>query len=130
MNGREVTGLAMMIGSFPLTYLVPFPIAGATLFAIICTFFSVFTSKKRMLLVFFPLYLIRTWSSLIIAYDFFYNYVGMFPNELFIIFMRQPPIAIMAVALDFVIVGLSTLYGAQRVLKRFKINQRLGVIKL
>ena len=122
MDSREIMGLTMMISSFPLTYLIPLPLAGGTIFAIICAFFSKYVSFTKTLLIFLPLYLLRMFDAMIwiqsilpdMAIGLGLNYLAQYPSL----------VTVMVVSECFIF-AMSIYFGAKKTIKQFGIYERI-----
>ena len=68
MNSKKVVGISMIFCSFALSYFIPIPVIGATLFAVLCVLFGLRTSSFSALAFFLPLMFLKTYDAIVLSY--------------------------------------------------------------
>ena len=122
MDSREIMGLTMMISSFPLTYLIPLPLAGGTIFAIICAFFSKYVSFTKTWLIFLSLYFLRMFEAMVWGNTLLPElYIGFG-----LTYLTQYPLLICAMLVsEYFVYALLMFFVAKKTIKRFGIYERI-----
>ena len=115
----------MMLASFPITKLIPFPLAGATLFSVMCAVFIGELKLWKTCLIYLPLYFFLMIDSLFSMPQFFVDTATTFGLP---IFFRSLSFGFVFVCCELMIMGLSKLFGAKKLLIKIGFFKRLGGI--
>jgi len=123
MNSKSVACVTVMLASFPIAYIIPFPIASVTLLSIICAVFIGKLKLWRVALVFIPMYFLIMNNVFFSLPDLIVttaSSIGLPP--LFWLL----PLAYFFVSCELTIFGLVHLLLAKLLLKKTGVTKRLG----
>lgn len=123
MNSKSIMSIAIIVASFPVAKLISFPLVGATLFSIICAVFIGDLKLWKTICVFLPLYLLLMVDLLFSMPQFIIDIATFF--DLPIVFRSQIS-GFVWVFCELIIMGLSKLLGARKLLKKIGLTKRLG----
>lgn len=124
MNSKSVTCVAMMLASYPIARLIPFPLVGATLFSVMCAAFIMELRLWKVCLIYLPLYFSIMWDSLVWMPSFLANLGSNFYMPTFFCSVY---FCFVFVFFEIVFLGLTKLFGAKLLLKKIGFSKRLSL---